>query len=96
MALYGFTASETTKRRLTTETSSGALAFGLPIAHLAVPDLPFGGVGDSGMGAYHSTASIDTFSHTKPVLDKSLFLDTMKIAYAPITDVKEKLLRRLL
>ncbi|MEU1899498.1 aldehyde dehydrogenase family protein [Nocardiopsis dassonvillei] len=96
LALYGFTDSEETKRRLTTETSSGGLAFGLPIAHLAVPDLPFGGVGDSGMGAYHSAASLDTFSHTKSVLDKSLFMDTMRIAYAPVTDLKQKLLRRLL
>ncbi|CAL9340024.1 4,4'-diaponeurosporen-aldehyde dehydrogenase [Nocardiopsis dassonvillei] len=96
LALYAFTASEATKRRLTTETSSGGLAFGLPIAHLAVPDLPFGGVGESGMGAYHSTASIDTFSHTKSVLDKSLVLDTMRLAYAPITDLKEKMLRRML
>lgn len=95
LALYGFTASEETKRRLTTETSSGGLAFGLPIAHLAVPDLPFGGVGDSGMGAYHATASIDTFSHTKAVLDKSLLLDTMRVAYAPITAAKERLLRTL-
>ncbi|MFL1379304.1 aldehyde dehydrogenase family protein [Nocardiopsis protaetiae] len=96
LALYAFTESEETKRRLTTETSSGGLGFGLPIAHLAVPDLPFGGVGESGMGAYHSTASIDTFSHTKSVLDKSLVLDTMRVAYAPITDLKEKILRRML
>ncbi|WP_160050692.1 MULTISPECIES: aldehyde dehydrogenase family protein [unclassified Nocardiopsis] len=96
LALYGFTASEETKRRLTTETSSGGLAFGLPVAHLAVPGLPFGGVGESGMGAYHSVASLDTFSHTKSVLDKPLLLDTMRVAYAPITRTKEKLLRRLL
>ena len=96
LALYAFTESEETKRRLTTETSSGGLAFGLPVAHLAVPDLPFGGVGESGMGAYHSAASIDTFSHTKSVLDKSLRLDTMRVAYAPITDLKERLLRRML
>ncbi|WP_116246690.1 aldehyde dehydrogenase family protein [Nocardiopsis sp. FIRDI 009] len=96
LALYAFTDSEETKRRLTTQTSSGALAFGLPIAHLAVPDLPFGGVGESGMGAYHAAASVDTFSHTKSVLDKSLFLDTMRVAYAPITDLKERVLRRML
>lgn len=95
LALYGFTDSEATKRRLTTETSSGGLAFGLPIAHLAVPDLPFGGVGESGMGAYHAETSIDTFSHVKSVLDKSLALDTMKPAYAPITAFKEKLMRRM-
>ncbi|GAA1077878.1 aldehyde dehydrogenase family protein [Nocardiopsis metallicus] len=96
LALYGFTNSDVTKRRLTTETSSGGLGFGLPIAHLAVPDLPFGGVGESGMGAYHSAASIDTFSHTKSVLDKSLLMDTMRVAYAPISQVKERILRKML
>ena len=95
LALYGFTDSEATKRRLITETSSGGVGFGLPIAHLAVPDLPFGGVGESGMGAYHAEASIDTFSHVKPVLDKSLVLDTMRMAYAPISQFKEKVIRRL-
>lgn len=96
LALYGFTNSDVTKRRLTTETSSGGLGFGLPIAHLAVPGLPFGGVGESGMGAYHSAASIDTFSHTKSVLDKSLLMDTMRVAYAPISQVKERILRTML
>lgn len=96
LALYAFTDSQVTKRRLLTETSSGGVGFGLPIAHLAVPDLPFGGVGESGMGAYHAQASIDTFSHVKSVLDKSLALDTMRLAYAPITQFKEKVLRRML
>lgn len=95
LALYGFTDSEQTKRRLTTETSSGGLSFGVPLAHLAVPELPLGGVGESGMGAYHGAASIDTFSNTKSVLDKSLRMDTMKLAYAPITGVKERILRRM-
>ncbi|MET9414437.1 aldehyde dehydrogenase family protein [Streptomyces klenkii] len=72
LALYAFTDSPQTKQRLTEETSSGALAFGLPVSHLAIPDLPFGGVGESGMGRYHGAYSIDTFSHTKAVLDKPL------------------------
>ncbi|MBR8743100.1 aldehyde dehydrogenase family protein [Nocardiopsis sp. MG754419] len=95
LALYAFTDSEVTKRRLITETSSGAVGFGLPIAHPIVPGLPFGGVGESGSGAYHAEASIDTFSHVKPVLDKSLALDTMRVAYAPITRFKDRLLRRM-
>ncbi|WP_405020664.1 aldehyde dehydrogenase family protein [Kitasatospora sp. NBC_00070] len=72
LALYAFTESERTKQRLSDETSSGALVFGLPVSHLAVPELPFGGVGESGMGRYHGEYSIDTFSHTKAVLDKPL------------------------
>ncbi|MFJ3220177.1 aldehyde dehydrogenase family protein [Kitasatospora sp. NPDC086801] len=72
LALYAFTESEHTKQRLTEETSSGALAFGLPVSHLAMPELPFGGVGESGMGRYHGEYSIDTFSHAKAVVDKPL------------------------
>ncbi|MER7578807.1 aldehyde dehydrogenase family protein [Kitasatospora sp. NPDC097691] len=72
LALYAFTESTDTKRRLAEETSSGALSFGLPVSHLAMPELPFGGVGESGMGRYHGEYSIDTFSHTKAVVDKPL------------------------
>jgi acyl-CoA reductase-like NAD-dependent aldehyde dehydrogenase len=54
------------------ETSSGAVGFGLAVAHLTAPDLPFGGVGESGMGRYHGKYSIGTFSNSKAVLDKPL------------------------
>ncbi|MFG2312414.1 aldehyde dehydrogenase family protein [Streptomyces sp. NPDC048566] len=72
LALYVFTESDTTRERIAAETSSGGLGFGLPLAHLTVSDLPFGGVGESGMGSYHGRYSIDTFSHRKAVLDKPL------------------------
>ena len=72
LALYAFTESESTKQRLIEETSSGAIAFGLPVSHLALPELPFGGVGESGMGRYHGEYSIDTFSHAKGILDKPI------------------------
>ncbi|MEV8474159.1 aldehyde dehydrogenase family protein [Streptomyces sp. NPDC051173] len=72
LALYAFTDSEATRRRLAAETSSGGLGFGLPLAHLTVSDLPFGGVGESGMGNYHGRYSIETFSHRKAVLEKPL------------------------
>ena len=72
LALYAFTDSDTTRRRLAAETTSGALNFGLPIAHLRVPGLPFGGVGESGTGSYHGRHSLETFSHRKAVLDVPL------------------------
>jgi aldehyde dehydrogenase (NAD+) len=72
LALYAFTDNDTTRRRLTEVTSSGALNFGLPIRQLAVPELPFGGVGESGMGSYHGPYSLETFSHRKAVLDVPL------------------------
>jgi aldehyde dehydrogenase (NAD+) len=72
LALYVFTGSDDTRGRIAAETSSGGLGYGLPLAHLTVSDLPFGGVGESGMGNYHGRYSIETFSHRKAVLDKPL------------------------
>ncbi|MEU1457576.1 aldehyde dehydrogenase family protein [Streptomyces avermitilis] len=72
LALYVFTGSGTTRERIAAETSSGGLGYGLPLAHLTVSDLPFGGVGESGMGNYHGRYSIETFSHRKAVLEKPL------------------------
>ncbi|MFJ4814498.1 aldehyde dehydrogenase family protein [Streptomyces sp. NPDC088801] len=72
LALYVFTESDGTRSRFAAETSSGGLGYGLPLAHLTVSDLPFGGVGESGMGNYHGRYSIETFSHRKAVLDKPL------------------------
>ncbi|MER5833185.1 aldehyde dehydrogenase family protein [Streptomyces sp. NPDC002130] len=72
LALYVFSESGETRDRIAAETSSGGLGYGLPLAHLTVSDLPFGGVGESGMGNYHGRYSIETFSHRKAVLDKPL------------------------
>ncbi|MEL3947702.1 aldehyde dehydrogenase family protein [Streptomyces sp. LNU-CPARS28] len=72
LALYAFTEADVTRERLAAETSSGGLGFGLPMAHLSVPELPFGGVGESGLGAYHGPHSIETFSHRKARLDVPL------------------------
>ncbi|WP_305729220.1 aldehyde dehydrogenase family protein [Streptomyces sp. yr375] len=72
LALYVFTDSADTRGRIAAETSSGGLGYGLPLAHLTVSDLPFGGVGESGMGNYHGRYSIETFSHRKALLEKPL------------------------
>ncbi|MEU9318306.1 aldehyde dehydrogenase family protein [Streptomyces sp. NPDC048295] len=72
LALYAFTENEDTRSRLIAETSSGAINFGLPIYHLTVPTLPFGGVGESGMGNYHGRYSLEAFSHRKTVFDVPL------------------------
>lgn len=72
LALYAFTESPGVRDRLLVETSSGGVGFGLPLAHLTVSDLPFGGVGESGMGNYHGRYSLETFSHRKAVLDTPL------------------------
>lgn len=96
LALYVFSERDQTRTRFTEQTSSGALGFGVPVAHLLVPGLPFGGVGASGMGGYHGQYSIDTFSHRKAVLDKPLKLDTMKLVYPPFNVLKDQVFRRLI
>ncbi|MEU0676936.1 aldehyde dehydrogenase family protein [Streptomyces sp. NPDC006172] len=72
LALYAFTTSEATKSRLVNETSSGGVAWGQPAMQLLMPGLPFGGVGESGMGRYHGLYSFETFSHLKGVADVPL------------------------
>ncbi|WP_329266715.1 aldehyde dehydrogenase family protein [Streptomyces sp. NBC_01451] len=72
LALYAFTTSEAVKSRLVNETSSGGIAWGQPVMQLLMPGLPFGGVGESGMGRYHGRYSLETFSHLKAVADVPL------------------------
>ncbi len=96
LSLYVFSSSDRVRRRFITETSSGAIGFGIPAAHLVVPGLPFGGVGASGMGAYHGERSVATFSHEKAVLSKPLAPDTMRLVYPPYTQKKDNFIRGLL
>ncbi len=62
---------------------------------LAVPGLPFGGVGASGMGAYHGRAGFDTFSHTKAVLRRPEHGE-VPLVYPPYTKFKRWALRKVL
>ena len=61
--------------------------------HVANPNLPFGGVGPSGMGAYHGRAGFDALSHHRSVLTRSTRLDPAMM-YPPYTESKSKLVRR--
>ena len=65
------------------------------LLQLAVTDLPFGGVGESGMGAYHGRAGFDTFSHRKAVLARRSRPDP-RVLYPPYTRFRQWLLRRTL
>lgn len=95
LSLYVFSEDKAVRTQFTEQTSSGALNFGVPVAHLTVPDLPFGGVGESGMGSYHGRHSIETFSHRKAILEKSLSPDTLAMIYPPYGGVKKLLIKRL-
>ena len=71
LALYVFSGSSEIQNEVIERTSSGGACINDVVMHLAVPELPFGGVGTSGMGAYHGRTSFDTFSHARAVLTKS-------------------------
>ena len=65
LALYTYTRERTVRRDLLEQTASGGLVFGAAMVQLGVPDLPFGGVGPSGAGAYHGEHTVRTFSHER-------------------------------
>lgn len=94
LALYFFSNNKHHQERVLQETSSGGVSINDTIIQLAVPGLPFGGVGDSGIGHYHGKASFETFSHQKSVFHQSFLVD-LKLRYAPYKD-KLKWLKRLI
>lgn len=63
------------------------------IIHLATSAMPFGGVGESGMGGYHGRAGFETFSHYRSIVDKKTWMD-LPIRYQRYDEMKEKMLRR--
>lgn len=95
LACYLFTSSAENERRLLSRLHFGGGCVNDTIIHLAVPGLPFGGVGDSGMGAYHGKSGFDTFSHVKSVLRKSTWLD-LPFRYQPFNGFKRMVLRLFL
>lgn len=93
LALYVFSSSPSTVDRVVANTSSGGVCVNHVVMHIVPSELPFGGVGPSGMGSYHGKAGFDVFSHHKSVLYKGTKPD-VKLMYPPYTDTKEKLLRK--
>jgi aldehyde dehydrogenase (NAD+) len=85
LALYLFSNNEATQHKVVDRTSSGNACINDVIMHMVVPELPFGGVGDSGMGRYHGQWSFETFTHRKGVLSRMTHLD-FPVRYPPYTD----------
>jgi aldehyde dehydrogenase (NAD+) len=84
LAMYLFTRDRRIERRFTQLTASGGLCINDTISHILGKDLPFGGVGASGMGAYRGKATFDTLSHSKAVLRRWTWPDT-SLRYPPVT-----------
>ena len=94
LALYLFSRSRSAQQRTLEASSSGGVCFNDVVLQAGTPDLPFGGVGESGMGRYHGQAGFDTFSHLRSVLARPFALD-LPFRYPPYAG-KLPLVRRLL
>lgn len=95
LALYVFTENKTFAEKIIQEFSFGGGCVNDTIIHLVNNRLPFGGVGHSGIGAYHGRMSFDTFSHKKAIVKKATWLD-LPMRYAPYSaklDTVRKLLK---
>jgi len=82
LALYVFSTNKTFSEKIIRKYSFGGGAINDTIIHVGNPNLPFGGVGYSGIGAYHGKSSFDLLSHKKSIVKKGNWLD-IKIRYAP-------------
>ena len=82
LALYLFGGGEKEQSKVLTMTSSGGVCFNDVVLQAGIPELPFGGVGTSGMGKYHGKAGFDNFTHYKSVLKRPFWLD-LNFRYPP-------------
>jgi len=94
LALYLFSKQRAAQEQILQRTSSGGVCFNDVVMQVGVPELPFGGVGNSGMGTYHGEAGFRTFSHERSVLRRPFRLD-VPFRYPPYAG-KLPLVRRLL
>lgn len=92
LALYLFTNNAGVEKHFLTQVPFGGGCINDTIIHIATKNLPFGGIGNSGMGRYHGKYTFDTFSHEKSVVKKYTWLD-LHMRYQPYTRWKEKLIR---
>lgn len=95
LALYLFTSRKTAETCILNRVSFGGGCVNDTVIHLAGNYLPFGGVGNSGMGAYHGKHTFETFSHEKSIVKKSIHID-LPVRYQPYTKGKQKLLKFVL
>ena len=92
LALYVFSTDKNNIKYITEHCRYGGGCINDVVVHLATPEMPFGGFGESGMGSYHGKFGFETFSHRKSTLDKKLWLD-LPMRYQPYKNFYNKLLR---
>ena len=95
LALYYFSTNKMNIEKVTSQIRYGGGCINDCIIHLATHNLGFGGVGESGMGAYHGKIGFDTFSHTKSIVDKKNWLD-LPMRYQPYNEKFKKIVKMFL
>eukprot|EP00455_Lapot_gusevi_P012251 TRINITY_DN1576_c0_g1_i2.p1 TRINITY_DN1576_c0_g1~~TRINITY_DN1576_c0_g1_i2.p1 ORF type:complete len:544 (+),score=210.22 TRINITY_DN1576_c0_g1_i2:171-1634(+) len=97
LGLYVFSNNSAVCNKVMSQTTSGGAIANDTLMHATVPELPFGGVGGSGMGAYHGKHSFDLFSHQRAVMIKALNMESaMNLRYPPYTSGKIRTLTALI
>jgi len=95
LAAYLFTKTKSIRERVVKEVSAGGMVINHLLFHFVTHKMPFGGVGPSGMGAYHGKFGFEEFSHRKTVMTKPTRPDVGAFIYPPYTEKAWKLARRL-
>lgn len=95
LAFYFFSEDKAAQKKVLDTCRFGGGCINDTIIHLATSDMPFGGVGESGMGSYHGRVGFETFSHYRSIVDKKTWMD-LPIRYQKYTGLKEKMMRMFL
>ena len=95
LALYIFSSSKTNQNKVMNRCQFGGGCINDTIIHIATPNLGFGGLKQSGIGAYHGKIGFDTFTHYKSIVDKKTWLD-LPMRYQPYNKFKQFLIKMFL
>lgn len=95
LSCYIFTSDSQIKQRILSEVSFGGGAVNDAIMHVSNSHLPFGGVGESGIGSYHGIAGFNAFSHYKSILDKPTWFE-LNLKYSPHSLKKLNFIKKVL
>ena len=95
LALYIFSSSKTNQNKVLNRCQFGGGCINDTIIHIATPNLGFGGLKQSGIGAYHGKIGFDTFTHYKSIVDKKTWLD-LPMRYQPYNKFKQILIKMFL
>ena len=95
LALYIFSSSKTNQNKVLNRCQFGGGCINDTIIHIATPNLGFGGLKQSGIGAYHGKIGFDTFTHYKSIVDKKTWLD-LPMRYQPYNKFKQFLIKMFL